>query len=121
MAPFVARSVRLHLSARLAGPAQQKPAALARRPARRLCRRSRDRLPGPGLAHRAVRRVVPASPHVAASAAHDGGTSIDLAWGPTISDVAWSSLASPNSLGRAAFSVAIVAAVLRAADSPGGG
>src|SRR5262249_42272706 len=121
MAHFVARSARLHLFARLAGPAQQKPPTLARRAARRLYRRARDGLPGPGLSHRAVRRAVPAGPHVGASTAHDGGAPADLAWGAAVSHVAWPSLASANILGRAPISIAPVAAVFRAADSPGGG
>src|SRR5262245_3699147 len=101
LAPFVARSGRLHLPARLAGSATEKPAALARRPTHRLCGWARDRLPGPGLADRAVRRAAVESPHVAASAADDGCASAGLAGGAPVSDVARPAPASTHLLGRA--------------------
>src|SRR5262245_16588139 len=104
MAPFVSRSGSLHLSARLAGPATEKPAALARRPTRRLCGWARDRLPGPGLAHRAVRRAAVESPHAAASVTHDGCASAGLAGGAAVSDVARPAPASTHRLGRATAS-----------------
>src|SRR5262249_39687266 len=121
LARLVARSGSLHLPARLAGSATEKPAALARRPTHRFCGWARGRLPGPGLADRAVRRAAVESPHVAAPLADDGCASAGLDGGAAVPDVARPALASTHLLGRATASVAHLEAVLRAADSPGGG
>src|SRR5436305_14054713 len=63
LAPGRAGPGRRPVPARLAGPAPAEPAAVARRPAERLFGGAGGRLPGPGVADRAVRRAPVASPH----------------------------------------------------------
>src|SRR5262249_49280779 len=103
-----------------AGSPSPGEGALARQPVGRLFGGARNRLPGSGLAHRAVRRAVLAGPHAAAFAAHDCRPAAPLAGSAAVPDPPRPSAAGTQVLGRPPVAFPGTPSLLRAADPPGG-
>src|SRR5262245_61179784 len=116
-----AAPVRRRLPARLARPPPPRPLALARRPARRVPRRARGHLPGPGVAHRAARRPAVAGAYAPAPAADDGGRAAGVAGRAAAAVAPGPAAAAARVLGRAAARLPPAAPALRAVDAPTGG
>src|SRR5262245_16794711 len=120
-APARAAPVRRRLPARLARPPAPRPRALVRRPARRVPRRARGHLPGPGVARRAARRPAVAGPHAATPAADDGGRAAGVAGRAAAPVAPGPAAARARVLGRAAARLPPAAPALRTVDAPAGG
>src|SRR5215469_14572205 len=112
---------RGRLPARLARPEAARPAALARRPPRRLPRRPALPVRGPGLAGRAVRGAVAPGPHAPALVADDGRPAAALAGRAAAAAAARPAAPAPHPLGRPAAALAPAAGPVHRADTAGPG
>src|SRR5208282_5518450 len=88
---------------------------------RRFPRRARGHLPCPGIADRTVLRPAPASPHGAASAAHDGGAAPRVVGRATVPAAPGPAATHPRELGRPAAGCAVGAPALRQVSAAAAG